>query len=78
MKQGREKKKKKKKNSAENGCFFKRGGEWTKIVREVNNTWMNEAQEILEYYAERTQGSEIESREYSIAWYYQAADAVYG
>ncbi|MCB0559874.1 MAG: bifunctional alpha,alpha-trehalose-phosphate synthase (UDP-forming)/trehalose-phosphatase [Lewinellaceae bacterium] len=59
--------------AAEHGVWIKRNGEW------VNNTglsvsWKEKIRQVLENMVERTPGSFIEEKDFSIAWHYRAID----
>ncbi len=59
---------------AEHGVWLKeRGGEWTEIEL-LRNDWKEEIRTILELYVDRTPGSFIEEKEYSLVWHYRKAD----
>ncbi|MCO6479406.1 MAG: bifunctional alpha,alpha-trehalose-phosphate synthase (UDP-forming)/trehalose-phosphatase [Phaeodactylibacter sp.] len=63
--------------AAEHGVWIKRNGKW------ANNTgfsasWKERIRQVLENMVERTPGSFIEEKEYSIAWHYRAIDKALG
>ena len=63
--------------AAEHGVWVKRNGEW------ANNTglsvsWKERIRQVLENMVERTPGSFIEEKDYSIAWHYRAIDKALG
>lgn len=65
--------------SAEHGSFIKYpGNEWINLAAELDLAWKQEVAEIFEYYTERTQGSFVEHKKYSITWHYRLADPEYG
>ncbi|KAI5866525.1 glycosyltransferase family 20 protein [Durotheca rogersii] len=62
---------------AENGCFIKLHGRgiWTEIAdHDQVASWKESVQGILQYYLERTPGSEIEDRNCSLIFHYKNAD----
>lgn len=59
---------------AENGVWIKeRGGVW-KMIEPLKNDWKREVRPILELYVDRTPGSFIEEKEFSLVWHYRKAD----
>ncbi|KAI2468759.1 glycosyltransferase family 20 protein [Annulohypoxylon bovei var. microspora] len=62
---------------AENGCFIKNAGKstWTEIADHDRVTaWKESVRGILQYYLERTPGSDIEDRNCSLIFHYKHAD----
>jgi trehalose 6-phosphate synthase complex regulatory subunit len=62
---------------AENGCFIKGCGQskWTEMAdREKVASWKESVKDILQYYLERTAGSEIEDRRCSLIFHYKNAE----
>jgi trehalose 6-phosphate synthase/phosphatase len=58
---------------AEHGAWFKQQGmEWHKI-NGLSTSWKKDIQSILEKYVDRTPGSFIEEKTYSLAWHYRKA-----
>ncbi len=73
--------------SAEHGCFLKESDfssesgpvrEWANLTLSLDMSWMNEVNEIFEYYTERTTGSFIEMKKSSITCHYRASDPDWG
>lgn len=62
--------------SAEHGSFVREpdADEWTNMTEALDMSWMNEVEEIFQYYTERTTGSRIEVKKASITWHYRQAD----
>jgi trehalose 6-phosphate synthase/phosphatase len=59
---------------AEHGVWVKeRPGKW-KMMRDLNNNWKEQVRPILELYVDRTPGSRIEEKEYSLVWHYRKTD----
>lgn len=59
--------------AAEHGVWVKKSGDW-KINSSLNNKWKKEIRPVLENLVERTPGSFIEEKDYSIAWHYRRID----
>ena len=60
--------------TAEHGVWIKeKGGAW-EIIKPLGNDWKEEIRPFLEIYADRTPGSFIEEKEYSLVWHYRRAD----
>jgi len=60
---------------AEHGIWIReRGREWT-MVTPVSKDWKSEIRQILEVYVDRTPGTFIEEKEYSLAWHFRNADS---
>ncbi len=56
---------------AEHGVWTKeRHGVWTQITA-LTNEWKDEVRPILELYVDRTPGSLVEEKEFSLAWHYR-------
>ncbi len=62
---------------AEHGAFVKEKGEWEKDPR-IDDSWKQEVLPVLERYADRTAGSFIEEKEFSLAWHYRLSDSKLG
>lgn len=58
--------------AAEHGVWIKRRNEWK--TPDVTNTWKKDVRHVLESLVERTPGSFIEEKDYSIAWHYRMID----
>jgi trehalose 6-phosphate synthase/phosphatase len=57
---------------AEHGAWLKEG-EW-KVLEPVATEWKEEIRSILEVHMDRTPGSFIEEKEFSLVWHYRKAD----
>ncbi|MFW6137585.1 MAG: bifunctional alpha,alpha-trehalose-phosphate synthase (UDP-forming)/trehalose-phosphatase [Spirochaetota bacterium] len=59
---------------AEHGVWVKdKAGGWNEIEH-LSDDWKEEIKPIIELYMDRTPGSFIEDKEYSLAWHYRNAD----
>ena len=59
--------------AAEHGVWRRRGGEWSQAPG-MTNAWKQRVMEVLDDMVERTPGSFVEEKEYSLAWHYRKAD----
>jgi len=63
---------------AEHGVWIKeRGGDW-ELSEHQGNYWKEDIRPILERYRERTPGSLIEEKDYSLAWHYRKSETGLG
>lgn len=63
---------------AEHGVWhMKHGGEWAQF-REMDTSWMDEFMGVLEMYVDRTPGSFIEKKDYSLVWHYRKVETGLG
>ncbi|WP_046215108.1 bifunctional alpha,alpha-trehalose-phosphate synthase (UDP-forming)/trehalose-phosphatase [Paenibacillus wulumuqiensis] len=53
------------------------GGEW-RMTMSVDNDWKESIRHVLEMYTDRTPGSLIEEKEYSLAWHYRQCEPEIG
>lgn len=59
---------------AEHGVWVKEtGGRW-EMIEALSSDWKEEVRPVLELYADRTPGSLIEEKEYSLGWHYRRAE----
>ncbi len=63
--------------AAEHGVWQRRKGEWHQAPG-MTNAWKERVMEVLDGMVERTPGSFIEEKEYSLAWHYRKADKELG
>lgn len=63
--------------AAEHGVWVKRNGGWTSNPN-LEKGWMPRIRTVLENLVERTPGSFIEEKDYSIAWHYRRVDKDFG
>lgn len=59
--------------AAEHGVWVKKDKDW-EINSSLNNKWKKEIRPVLENLVERTPGSFIEEKDYSVAWHYRRID----
>lgn len=59
---------------AEHGIWHKEHGEW-KQVRELSSVWKEDVYPMIESYVERTPGSFIEEKPFSLAFHYRRTDS---
>ncbi len=62
----------------EHGVWISRGGEEFKLLENVKNDWMGKIRPVLESFVDRTPGSFIEEKNYSLAWHYRKTDPDFG
>lgn len=59
---------------AEHGAWQKKSGqEWTSLPM-LNDKWMHDIKTVLETYTDRTPGSFIEEKSYSLVWHYRKVE----
>ena len=63
--------------SAEHGVWMKLKGEW-QLNPNVTDHWKGEVMQLLQNLVERTPGSHIEEKDYSLAWHYRGIDRDFG
>jgi trehalose 6-phosphate synthase/phosphatase len=60
---------------AEHGVWTRdRGGDWA-MIEALKDDWKAEMRPLLELYVDRTPGSFVEEKGYSLSWHYRKADA---
>ena len=62
----------------EHGVWISRGGEDFQMLEQVKNDWMENIKPVLESFVDRTPGSFIEEKNYSLAWHYRNTDPDFG
>ena len=62
----------------EHGVWISRNGEAFKMLEQVKGEWMSKIRPVLESFVDRTPGSFIEDKNYSLAWHYRNTDPDFG
>ena len=62
--------------AAEHGAKLRppESSEWQLLRPETSNDWKNTVKPVLEHFVERTPGSFIEEKEYSLVWHYRMSE----
>ncbi|WP_303312461.1 bifunctional alpha,alpha-trehalose-phosphate synthase (UDP-forming)/trehalose-phosphatase [Hymenobacter sp. BT730] len=63
---------------AEHGVWLRRAGDDWSLFQPLRNDWKREIRPVLELYVNRTTGSFIEDKDYSLVWHFRRADADLG
>lgn len=59
---------------AEHGVWIRRIGKKWRLNEKVQNDWMQNVRPVIETFCDRTPGSFLEEKTYSLAWHYRKAD----
>jgi len=62
----------------EHGVWISKNGADFRMLENVNNNWMEKIRPVLESFVDRTPGSFIEEKNYSLAWHYRNTDVDFG
>lgn len=62
----------------EHGVWISEKGGDFHMLENVKNTWMDKIRPVLESFVDRTPGSFIEDKNYSLAWHYRNTDPDFG
>lgn len=62
----------------EHGVWISQNGEDFRMLENVKNDWMEKIRPVLESFVDRTPGSFIEEKDYSLAWHYRKTDPDFG
>jgi len=62
----------------EHGVWISRQGKPFQMLENVNKDWMEKIRPVLESFVDRTPGSFIEEKAYSLAWHYRNTDPDFG
>ncbi|SHI82083.1 trehalose 6-phosphate synthase /trehalose 6-phosphatase [Arenibacter nanhaiticus] len=63
---------------AEHGVWLSKEGEDFTLLEQIKNDWMPKIKPILESFVDRTPGSFIEEKNFSLAWHYRNTDPDFG
>ncbi|MBC6408897.1 MAG: bifunctional alpha,alpha-trehalose-phosphate synthase (UDP-forming)/trehalose-phosphatase [Ekhidna sp.] len=63
---------------AEHGVWYKRPNEEWRQFREMDTSWHPEFLNVLEMYVDRTPGSFVEKKDYSLVWHYRKVETGLG
>lgn len=63
---------------AEHGVWLSKDGEDFTLLEQIKNDWMSKIRSVLESFVDRTPGSFIEEKKYSLAWHYRNTDPDFG
>ena len=64
--------------TAEHGVWLKAINSKWEMIEELNTDWKKEIKPVLQVYADRTPGSFIEEKGFSLAWHYRKVDSEFG
>jgi len=62
----------------EHGVWISRNGEDFSMLEQVKGDWMGKIRPVLESFVDRTPGTFIEDKNYSLAWHYRNTDPDFG
>ncbi|MFS4468024.1 bifunctional alpha,alpha-trehalose-phosphate synthase (UDP-forming)/trehalose-phosphatase [Maribacter sp. 2210JD10-5] len=62
----------------EHGVWISQGGEAFRMLENVKKDWMEKILPVLESFVDRTPGSFVEEKNYSLAWHYRNTDPDFG
>ncbi|MGB5171410.1 bifunctional alpha,alpha-trehalose-phosphate synthase (UDP-forming)/trehalose-phosphatase [Eudoraea sp.] len=62
----------------EHGVWHSTNGEEFKMLEKVKRDWMDNIRPVLESFVDRTPGSFVEEKNYSLAWHYRNTDPDFG
>lgn len=62
----------------EHGVWLKRRNKGWELLEQMNTEWKETIRPILEFYVDRTLGTFLEEKNYSIVWHYRKADPELG
>ncbi|NKI32698.1 bifunctional alpha,alpha-trehalose-phosphate synthase (UDP-forming)/trehalose-phosphatase [Croceivirga thetidis] len=62
----------------EHGVWISRNGEEFSMMEQVKGEWMEKVRPVLDSFVDRTPGSFIEEKNYSLAWHYRNTDPDFG
>ncbi|MCD6593914.1 bifunctional alpha,alpha-trehalose-phosphate synthase (UDP-forming)/trehalose-phosphatase [Candidatus Bathyarchaeota archaeon] len=59
---------------AEHGFWIKDGEKWRLMMESLSNEWKDELKRTLQIYVDRTPGSFLEEKDFSLVWHYRNVD----
>jgi trehalose 6-phosphate synthase/phosphatase len=59
----------------DHGVWLRRKGKEWEMLERIKGDWMDSIRPVLEAFVDRTPGSFVEQKNYSLAWHYRKADA---
>ena len=62
----------------EHGVWISKDGEDFRLLEKVKDEWMEKIRPVLESFVDRTPGSFVEEKNYSLAWHYRNTDPDFG
>lgn len=62
----------------EHGVWISKGGEEFRMLENVKNDWVEKIKPVMESFVDRTPGSFIEDKKFSLAWHYRKTDPDFG
>jgi len=62
----------------EHGVWIKNPNEDWQLIEHMQTDWKNSIQPVIEFYMDRTPGSFMEEKKYSLVWHYRKADPELG
>jgi len=60
---------------AEHGAWIKAKNDEWQVIKPLRNDWKDTIRPILELYADRTPGSSVEEKDFSLVWHYRKTDS---
>ena len=63
---------------AEHGVWSKLPGSGWELIEQLNTEWIEILRPVIEFYVDRTPGSFMEEKEYSLVWHYRKSDPELG
>jgi len=62
----------------EHGVWTKQPGEDWRLIETLNNEWKSSIQPVMDFFVDRTPGTFIEEKNFSLVWHYRKADTELG
>jgi trehalose 6-phosphate synthase/phosphatase len=62
----------------EHGVWFREYGNQWEMIEQLDSSWKDSIRQALEFYVDRTPGSFIEEKNYSLVWHYRKSDPELG